>query len=187
ARAAFEQAARRARALDDKDSFVFAALSFAEASPPSGAPDATVIALLEEALADMGEADSFFRAVGLAMLSQVLYFSDLDRAGSLRVGARAMARRLGAPVALSLTLLSRQVVLSGPGDVAERLALVDEALGVAKAIGFEPALHHGQAGRIFCLLELGRTGEAAAGIDHMQRAAGRAPLPHPLWRAPGPP
>ena len=40
ARQAFAQAARRARALDDQHAFVLAALSFAEASPPSGAPDA---------------------------------------------------------------------------------------------------------------------------------------------------
>jgi tetratricopeptide (TPR) repeat protein len=183
ARQAFDQAARRARTLDDKHAFVFAALSYAEASPPSGAPDAAVIALLEEALAAVGEADSFSRALALAMLGQALYFSDLARSAALSAEALATARRTGDPVALSLALLYRQVVLSGPGDVGERLVLVEEALGVAERIGFEPALHHGQVARVFCLLELGRVGEAAAAIDRMQRDAERTRLPDRQWRA----
>ena len=183
ARQAFDQAARRARALDDTHAFVHAALSFAEASPPSGAPDPAVIALLEEALAALGESDSFFRAVGLAMLAQALYFSDLARSEALSAEALATARRTGDPVALSLALLYRQVMISGPGDVAERLALVDEARGVAEAIGFEPALHHGQVAWIFCQLERGRVAEAAAAIDRMQRDAERTRLPDRQWRA----
>src|SRR5262245_32596724 len=83
AREAFDQAARWARALDDKPAFVLAALSFAEASPPSGAPDPTVIALLEEALAALGEEDGWYRALALAMLGQALYFSDLERSQAM--------------------------------------------------------------------------------------------------------
>src|SRR5262249_58558675 len=94
----------------------------AEASPPSGAPDTAVIALLEEALTAVGDEDSFARSLALAMLGQALYFSDLARGESLSAEALAMARRTGDPVALSLTLLYRQVALSGPGGVAERLA-----------------------------------------------------------------
>src|SRR5262245_20018365 len=111
ARQAFEQAARRARALGDKDSFVLAALSFADASPPTGAPNPTVIALLQEALEGVGEADGFSRALTLAMLGQALYFSELDRSQDLTAEALATARRTGDPVALSLALLYRQVAL----------------------------------------------------------------------------
>ena len=56
------------------------------------------------------------------MLGQALYFSDLARSESLSAEALAMARRTGDPVALSLTLLYRQVALSGPGGGAERPA-----------------------------------------------------------------
>jgi hypothetical protein len=178
-----DQAARRARALADKDAFVLAALSSAEASPPSGAPDAMVIQLLEEALTALGGADSFYRAIGLAMLGQALYFSDLARSESLSIEAVATARRLGDPVALSLVLLYRQVALSGPGEVAERLALIEEAHGVAERIGFEPALHHALVARAFCLLELGRITEAAGVIERMQRDADRTRLPDRQWRA----
>ena len=101
ARQAFDQAARRARALDDQHAFVLAALSYAEASPPSGAPDAALIALLEEALVVVGPADSFSRALALAMLGQAVYFSDLARSESLNAEALAMARRTEDPVALS--------------------------------------------------------------------------------------
>ncbi len=183
ARQAFDHAARRARALDDKDALVLAALSFAEASPPSGASDPTVIGLLEEALAAVGEADSWTRALALAMLAQALYSSDLERSEALSAEALATARRVGDPVALSLALLYRQVVLSGPGGVTERLALVEEARTVAEPIGFEPALHHGEVARVFCLLELGRVGEAAAAIERMLRDAERVRLPDRQWRA----
>jgi tetratricopeptide (TPR) repeat protein len=183
ARQAFEEAARRARALDDKDAFVLASLGFAEASPPSGVPDATVTAFLEDALAVVGEADSPSRALTLAMLSRALYFSDLERSEVVSAEGLATARRTGDPVALSLALLYRQVVLSGPGDVVERLALVEEAQTVAEGVRFEPAVHHGQAARVFCLLELGRVGEAAAAIDRMQRDAERTRLPDRQWRA----
>ena len=70
----------------------------------------------------MGAADSFSRALALAMLGQALYFSDLARSESLNAEALATARRTEDPVALSLALLYRQVALSGPGGVAERLA-----------------------------------------------------------------
>ena len=183
ARQAFDQAARHARALGDKDSFVLAALSFAEASPPSGTPDPAVIALLEEALVAVGEADSFSRALALAMLGQALYFSDLERSETLSAKALATARRTEDPVAVSLALLYRQVALSGPGDVEERLALVEEARSIAGSIGFEPALHHGEVARVFCLLELGRVDEAAEAIARMQQEAERVRLPDRQWRA----
>jgi AAA ATPase domain len=183
ARQAFEQAARRARALGDKDSFVLAALSFAEASPPTGASNPALIALLQEALVAVGEADGFSRALTLAMLGQALYFSELDRSQALSAEALATARRTGDPVALSLALLYRQVALSGPGDVEERLAMVDEARTVAGSIGFEPALHHGEVARVFCLLELGRVGEAAEAVARMQQDAERVRLPDRQWRA----
>src|SRR4029453_3478676 len=93
---AFDQAARRARALDDKPAFVLAALSFAEASPPSGAPDPTVIALLEEALVALGDEDGWYRALALAMLGQALYFSDLERSQAASVQALGGGRRGGA-------------------------------------------------------------------------------------------
>jgi tetratricopeptide (TPR) repeat protein len=183
ARQAFEQAARRARALGDKDSFVLAALSFAEASPPTGAPNPAVIALLQEALEAVGEADGFSRALTQAMLGQALYFSELERSQALSAEALATARRTGNPVALSLALLYRQVALSGPGDVEERLAMVEEALTVAGSLGFEPALHHGEVARVFCLLELGRVAEAAEAVARMQQNAERVRLPDRQWRA----
>jgi tetratricopeptide (TPR) repeat protein len=183
ARQAFEQAARRARALGDKDSFVLAALSFADASPPTGAPNPTVIALLQEALEAVGEVDGFSRALTLAMLGQALYFSELDPSQALTAEALATARRTGDPFALSLALLYRQVALSGPGDVEERLAMVEEALAVAGSLGFEPALHHGEVARVFCLLELGRVAEAAEAVARMQQDAERVRLPDRQWRA----
>jgi len=183
ARHAFDQAARRARALGDTQSFVLAALSFAEASPPSGAPEPHLTALLDEALVATGEGDGAIRALTLAMLAQALYFADLARSRATSAEALAMARRIGDSITLSLTLLYRQVVLSGPGDVSERLALVDEAYAVAEDIGFEPAMHHGHVARVFCLLESGRIGEAAVEIDRMKREADATRLPDRLWRA----
>jgi tetratricopeptide (TPR) repeat protein len=183
ARRAFEQAARRARGLDDKQAFVLAALSYAEATPPSGGPNPTVIALLEEALAALGGQDGPMRVIALAMLAQALYFVDLDRSRAASAEALAMAQRSGDAMSLALALLYRQVAVSGPGDVAARLSMVEQACGAAERVGYEPALHHGQVARVHCLLELGRVREAAAAIDRMQRDADGTRMPDRLWRA----
>ena len=184
ARQAFDQAARRARALGDSHMLVFAALRFAEASPVSGMPDPAVIALLEEARATVGDEDSPARAFVLAMLAQALYFTtSLERSEAASAEALATARRIGDPIALALALLCRQVVLSGPAALSERIALVEEARAVAESVGFEEGVHHGRAARAFCLLEAGRVAEAAEEIERMQRDAERSHLPERQWHA----
>src|SRR5262249_20241099 len=75
ARQAFEEAARRARALGDQITFVLAVMRFAQASPLSGAPDPVSVALLEAALDAVGDVGGAPRALLLALLAQALYFS----------------------------------------------------------------------------------------------------------------
>ena len=113
ARQAFDQAARRARALGDQHAFVLAALSYAEASPPSGAPDPTVIALLEEALVVVGPADGFSRA----------HCARHARPGGLLLGPRTerVAQRRGAR--------------DGAPDGRPRGALAGAALSPGGAVG----------------------------------------------------
>src|SRR6185503_5513278 len=138
ARDSYRVAARCARALGDGERLVLAATLHAQASPPSGAPDATAIALLEEALTVVGEADSAARATILALLPRALYFTPaLDRCRALSGEAVEMGRRVGDPLALVVAVLGRQLVLLGPGSTDERMALVDESHRIATEHGMD--------------------------------------------------
>src|SRR5262249_55733858 len=62
ARATFERAAERARALRDSTTFARAALAFSFAAPGVGAVSGTLVSLLEDSLRMLGEEDSGLRA-----------------------------------------------------------------------------------------------------------------------------
>src|SRR5262249_61191301 len=61
--------------------------------------------------------------------------------------------------------------------------MVEEAPRLAGSLGFEPALHHGEVARVFCLLELGRVAETAEAVARMQQDAERVRLLDRQWRA----
>ena len=184
ARDSYRVAARCARALGDGERFVLAATLHAQASPPSGAPDATVIALLEEALTVVGEVDSAGRATVLALLPRALYFtSALDRCRALSREAVEMARRVGDPLALVVAVLGRQLVLLGPGSTDERMAFVDESHRIATEHGMDAMVHNGRLTRVLCLLERGEVAAASNEIELMRLGAERARLPERQWHA----
>jgi AAA ATPase domain len=184
ARQAFEEVARRARALGDQTTFALAAMRFVRASPLSGAPDPVSVALLETALDATADVEGSPRALLLAMLAQALYFSsERERCLATSVEALALARRGSDPIALATALLSRQLLLVGPGDASERLALGDESRAVAQAAGFDQAVHLSRLSRTLALLELGRIAEANDEIEHMRHHAERTHLSEWLWHA----
>jgi len=184
ARQAFEEAARRARALGDQMTFARAVMRFAQASPLSGAPDPVSVALLETALDATADVEGSPRALLLAMLAQALYFSsERERCLATSVEALALARRGTDPISLATALLSRQLLLVGPGDPSERLALADESRAVAQAVGFDEAVHLSRLSRTLALLELGRMAEAGDEIERMRHHAERTHLSEWHWHA----
>ncbi len=184
ARQAFEEAARRARALGDQMTFAVAVMRFAQASPLSGAPDPVSVSLLETALTALGDVRGSPRALLLALLAQALYFSpERERCLATAVEALDLARRGQDPVALATALLSRQLLLVGPGTPSERLALADESRTAAETVGFEEAIHLSRLSRTLALLELGRMTEAGEEIERMRHDAERTHLSEWVWHA----
>src|SRR5262249_40899586 len=186
ARQAFEEAARRARALGDQMTFARAVMRFAQASPLSGAPDPVSVALLETALDATADVEGSPRALLLAMLAQALYFSSgRERCRPPGVAALGPARRGTDPISLATALLSRQLLLVGPGDPSERLALADESRAVAQAVGFDEAVHLSRLSRTLALLELGRMAGAGDEVERMRHHAERTHLSEWHWHATG--
>jgi tetratricopeptide (TPR) repeat protein len=184
AREAYRTAARCARTLGDPEQLVLAASRHALASPPSGAPDRASTALLDEALAAVGDTDSVARTLLLGLLARALYFSpDFARCHAVSVEALAMARRTGDPRGLAAALLCRQLVLLGPGSPDERLALAEESHRLATAFGGDEYVNNGRLTRILCLLERGDIPGATHEIEVMRIAAEGSRLPERLWHA----
>ena len=100
-----------------------AALGFGGIGRERVAADHDWIALLEEALVALGDADSPLRARVQACLAMALYWSDSpERRDALSRDAVAMARRLGDTATLAFALDFRLKAVWGPGGVEERLA-----------------------------------------------------------------
>ena len=184
ARATFERAAARARALGDRRAFALAALGFSFATPGIGAVYTTLVMLLEEALRMIGEEDSALRAALLGSLASALYFSrDEARRESLSRDAIAMARRVGDRATLARTMVQRHHVLWGPGSVAERLALCDEMIPLAIDCGDRRLALHGRLWRIIDLLEGGDLAALDVEFEAFARESDHTRIPLYRWFA----
>jgi DNA-binding CsgD family transcriptional regulator len=126
------------------------------------------LAVLEEALTALEEADHPLRARVMGLIAECLVWgtesgpiepSARERAERLSAAAVAMARRLGDPDTLGYTLNERQHVLWGPAHDGERLTLGEEMVQLA---GDDPELAlKGCRWRAISFLEQGD----AAGFD----------------------
>ncbi len=184
AREAFAQAVRSARTLGDRQAHVRAALRFAHVSLLWFRHDPAVVEVLDEALGLIPDGDDGPRAHVLAALASALYFSpDLARCHAASLEAVEAARRAGSPEVLASALLARQLVLLGPGDTAERLALANEAAALAAATGKRNAAHVSQLSRALCLLERGEIDAAAREVERMRLDAEQSRLPEWRWHA----
>jgi tetratricopeptide (TPR) repeat protein len=184
ARATFERAAERARALGDASSFARAALGFGFAAPGVGAVYGTLVALLEEALRLLGDADSADRATVLGSLASALYFSrDELRREELSSEAVAMARRVGDPGALARALLQRHHVLWGSDSVPERLGICDELIRFAGDSGDRPIALHGRLWRLVDLLDAGGIVRLDDELEGYTREASHNRIPLYRWFA----
>jgi hypothetical protein len=123
AQAAFMQAARRARDLGATHYLARAALGYGSGGVQTGLVDERLIALLEEALAALGDEESALRVRLLGRLAMELYWSDArQRRVSLSGEAVELGRRVGDAAALAFALSARHLAYWEPENVAERLA-----------------------------------------------------------------
>lgn len=125
-RDAFSQAAERARSLGRADLLALAAIGFSGRTE-RGTPDTGMRALLEEALAALGDGDPGLRA---RLLNHLVGTPPYDDSDDMRLAmareAGELARASGDPVALIAGVGARAWALMGPDHVEERLRVADE-------------------------------------------------------------
>jgi DNA-binding SARP family transcriptional activator/tetratricopeptide (TPR) repeat protein len=175
ARATFRQAADAARRLGSPRLLAQAALGYGSAGQMAGGVhDEEGVALLEEALAAVGEGDDPLRARLLARLAIDLSFSDeRQRRAELSGEAVEIARRVGDTSGLGFALVARHWSLWGPQNVQERLQAANDLLGLAQTSGDERLAMQGHRWRMIDLLELGEIDAVDVEIDAYARIATR--------------
>ena len=143
------------------------------------APD--MAALCEEALASLPAEDTPLRARLLGQLaSQLAYVPDYERTIQASAQALEVAGRTGDAEALVFALRSRQLALSGPQWVSERLTLAARMVDIGSSTHRPSVTFWGRLWRIDALLQLSEmTGvdsellELEKLVDHLQRPLAR--------------
>ncbi|HKA30172.1 MAG TPA: BREX system ATP-binding domain-containing protein, partial [Candidatus Binatia bacterium] len=181
ARETFAHAAAVGRRLGCSSMLGRAAVAFGGIGRERISADYDWIALLEEALAALGEEDSALRVGLQACLAVALYWSDgPERRDALSRDAVAMARRLGDPATLAFALNFRLKAVWGPGGIEERLVSASEIVALARSSGDRRLEFEGHRWRLVCLLELGDIAAVDREIAAVARIAEE--LRDPLYR-----
>jgi eukaryotic-like serine/threonine-protein kinase len=152
----------------------------------AGVVDEPLIALLEEALAVVGEEDSPLRSQLLSGLAAGLYWIDpAGRSNELGLEALEMARRLDDPGSLALALVRRQFTGGvGPKETERRLREASEMHDLAKRRGDLELEMRSHVYRLVSRLELGDIVGVDADLAAYQRLAGELRQPQYLWHIP---
>jgi len=152
-----------------------------------GAVNQKLVAMLEAALAGLGDTPTGLRARVLARLAGEIHFAPDSRRKSVAAEAVATARASGDEEALLYALVAQYYVLLGPEAIDLRLGVTDELLRRAAAIDNRELLLQGHHWRINDLLQLGRGGELDAELETAALIAEELRDPHwlmelSLWR-----
>ena len=182
ARACFELAASLARRAGDPVLLGRAALGHAGLGVAIIDLDAPAIALLEEALAALGDREPVLRSELLARLAVELYYAvPRDRSETLSSQAVTVAREAGDRRAVAAALNARHVALWRPDRLSERLATADEMLAVAD----EPHLElQARNWRVVDLFEAFEIDEWRAEVERHGELAARVRMPTYAWYTP---
>jgi tetratricopeptide (TPR) repeat protein len=145
--------------------------------------DERLVPLLEEALAALPEQDGELRARLLARLAGGPYRDTHAPGPRERIAQQAvdMARRLGHPDTLAYTLEGRYDANWGPDALDGRLAIADELLALAAAVGDAERAYAGHDCRFIAMLEAGNLVEARRSHEAGARIADRLRQPAQLW------
>ena len=158
----FAEAADAARDLGNSGLLLRAALGYGGILPATVTPDQRAQALLEEALRQLGEADSAARATVQARLAHWLHNErPYPERVELSDQAVAMARGTGDRRTLATVLVHRGWALDGPDDVDDALAVADEVLGIGAGLGNPELRLEGLRIRVAAQFEQGEQAAAA--------------------------
>jgi len=177
-------AAASARALDDTDRLVAAALANTRGVSSAGNTDQERVDVLEAALSALSATDSSARALLLATLAAELSYTDeRDRLAELSDAALGMARRLddGMTLLRVTSLVYHANVV--PENLPQRLHDLEEALAIA-SMNVDPAvaLHLHNSRAIACL----QAGDGEGFDRHVEQCAlmaERVDQPFERWTA----
>lgn len=152
-------------------------------------PDDELVALLNEALTALGDAQPALRARLLARLAiEVFYVPPPAHREELSERAVALAREAGEADALFDALNARRVTLWSPDRLDERLAVSRELVDLAEASGDRERSLLSRTWLVLDLVEGGDLDAARAEIDAYARLAEPLGIPAyswwvPAWRA----
>ncbi len=178
-------AAEAARRTEDAEALASAALGLADLWAFTGSVDDTRISLLEEAREALAGASSPVTAQLLARLATELYHvpGSRERREALSADSIEVARQLGEPVTLALSLHARNYALWGPGGSPERLALGREIVDLAHQGGDRELALRGHAWCQTALLELGDVAGLDVELAAYERLAEELRQPRYRWYA----
>ena len=180
------QAAALAQARGAPELLARAALAYGTKYPwgDEGAVDETLVQLLEQAVAMLGEGASALHARLLARLAMALQFAP-ERNRRLLLGERAveMARGLGDPRAAAYALHARHVTMSAADNLSERLAIATEIIQLAEQTRDLELLFWGHAWRLIDHFERGDRVGIDAELDVCRQLADQLREPFYRWLA----
>jgi tetratricopeptide (TPR) repeat protein len=147
--------------------------------------DRFLVPLLEEALAALPEEDTDLRVRLLARLAGGPLRDTLPREPREAMSQEAleMARRLGDPATLAYALDGRHCANMGPEVVELRLAIANELITVAEAVGDRERAYEGHDYLFHALLESGDLPAAHHEYEALTQLAHELRQPAQLWFA----
>jgi len=186
AKAAFRDAVDLSRRLGEAQKQAQATLGFAGRYWTTGVVDESVIAMLEDALAALGDDDSLLRAALLARLATEVYYSPpRERAEALSAEAVEIARRIGDDGPLAAVLDARLGATWAPDNLDERLRLSEEVVQLAERTGDKETALRVRAFHVTCLLEAGDVASSDAELEAARQRAEYLRQPRYLWHVTG--
>jgi DNA-binding CsgD family transcriptional regulator len=182
ARETFARAAEMTRRMRAAPYLARAALGFAGGVVTPGVADERVIALLSEALAALGDADSALRAQLLGRLAMEYRFSPFrERGETLSREAVEIARRLNDHATLVFALNARHYAILGPDTLEQRMAVSIELAQLAAETNDWELDLQSLPWRLADLLDLGHVRMADEAIETSARRAAELRRPLYLW------
>jgi tetratricopeptide (TPR) repeat protein len=144
--------------------------------------DRRLVPLLEDALQAAGDQRNSSRVRVLARLACALRDRhDRERSDQLSRLAVEIARELGDPQTLASALDGRFGAIWWPENSQERLALADEMVGLAEAVGDVESAFAGHHCRQISYLELGQIGHVESELEVIRLLAEDLRQPSQFW------
>jgi DNA-binding SARP family transcriptional activator len=185
ARASFDHAATLARESGDAHRLAEAALGYAGLGVTIIKIDEQAVALLEEALAALGDADSALRSRLLARLAVELYYApSRSRSETLSAEAVAVAQAGTNHRSVAEALGARHVALWRPDRLLERLQTADAMIAAARVAADGQLELQGRNWRAVDLFELGDVDGWREETTRHTELAERLRMPAYIWYGP---